>query len=67
MVNTVLLKKSIKNSGLKIKFIAEKAGMVRYTLYNKINGKSEFTASEIVALTKILCLSKQERDNIFLC
>lgn len=67
MVDTTLLKENIRKSGLKIKFIAEKTGTSRHTLYNKINGKSEFTASEIVVLTKVLCLSKQERDEIFLC
>ena len=66
MLNSFLLKEKIKESGMTIKAIAEKIGMTRETLYNKISGKSEFTASEIVALSEVLRLSKEDRDYIFL-
>ena len=66
MINTELLREKIKESGLKVCFVAENSGILRETLYNKMSGKSEFTASEIVALTKTLRLSREERDNIFL-
>lgn len=66
MVNTILLRNKIRDSGLKINYIAQRSGILRETLYNKLNGKSEFTASEIVSLTKILSLTKKERDEIFL-
>lgn len=66
MVNKSLLRNKIRESGLKINYIAQSSGILRETLYNKLNGKSEFTASEIVSLTKILSLTKQERDEIFL-
>lgn len=46
--------------------IAEKTGILRATLYNRLKGVGEFTASEIVALTKVLHLTKPERDEIFL-
>lgn len=46
--------------------ISNKTGIKRGTLYNKVNGMSEFTASEIVSLTDVLHLSKDERDEIFL-
>lgn len=66
MTDIDLLKEKIKDSGLKIIFIAEKTGILRETLYNRLNGKGEFTASEIVALSDVLRLSKADRDKIFL-
>lgn len=66
MANTLLLKDKISESGMTVKAIAEKTGILRETLYNKMAGRSEFTASEIVALSELLKLSKDDRDNIFL-
>lgn len=66
MTDIDLLKEKIKDSGLKIVFIAEKTGILRETLYNRLNGKGEFTASEIVALSDVLRLNKADRDKIFL-
>ena len=51
MTNTELLEKLIKDSGLKLAFIAEKLGITRQALYKKIKGLANFTAPEI----KILC------------
>ena len=65
MTDFVLLNEKIKESGMTIKAIAEKSNIVRETLYNRLNGKGEFTASEIVALTKTLHLNKAERETIF--
>lgn len=65
MANTELLKTKIKESGLSMKFIAENTGILRETLYKRMQNPN-FRASEIVALTKILNLSKEERDDIFL-
>lgn len=45
--------------------IAEKSGILRETLYNKLNGSVEFKASEILRLSKALRLSTEERDLIF--
>ena len=45
--------------------ISDKSGILRETLYNRLNGKGEFTASEIVGITRTLNLSKPERDKIF--
>lgn len=66
MADVGLLKEKITDSGMTVKAIANKTGILRETLYNKMAGKSEFTASEIVSLTEVLRLSKDERDNIFL-
>lgn len=66
MLNAELLQKKIANSGMSITFISKKVGIARETLYNKINGKSDFSATEIVALTELLRLTRAERDKIFL-
>lgn len=66
MANFELLNKKIAESGMTIAAIAEKCGITRETFYNKLNGISEFKASEIVSFTKVLRLTKSERDEIFL-
>lgn len=66
LVNIKLLEQKIDDSGMTMMAIAEKTGILRATLYNRLKGVGEFTASEIVALTKVLHLTKPERDEIFL-
>lgn len=66
MLNEKKLDEAIKNSGMTVKAIAEKSGILRETLYNRLNGRGEFTASEIVSLTNTLHLTKKQRDEIFL-
>ena len=66
MTDTVLLKQRIKDSGLKLQFIAEKMGISRYTLTMKINNDSEFTTSEVESICNILGIdSLTERNDIF--
>jgi len=65
MTDFVLLKKAIEKSGMPMTVIAARSGIKRETLYNRLNGVGEFTASEIVALTKTFRLTKAERDSIF--
>ena len=66
MTDTEKLKEKIKDSGMTMTSIAKKSYIPRETLYNRLNGIGEFTASEIVGLTYALKLSKHERDIIFL-
>lgn len=66
MPNIELLKERIDESGMTKVAIASKSGMLRETLYNRLDGKGEFTANEIVGLSKTLNLSKPDRDKIFL-
>ena len=66
MTDKEMLLDKIKDSGMTMKAIAEKSGMKRANIYNKLNGRGEFTASEIVALSEVLRLTKPERDKIFL-
>lgn len=65
MPDLKLLQKQISDSGMTMVAIAQKSGISRETLYNKLNGQSEFKASEIVGLTKALKLSTEDRDTIF--
>ena len=66
MTDTELLKKKINESGLRFNFIAEKMGLSRSGLYQKINGNNEFSQSEIVKLCELLNIkSIQERQVIF--
>lgn len=65
MVNIDLLKETIDNSGMTKVSISGRAGISRETLYNRLDGIGEFTASEIMGITRALKLSKEEREDIF--
>ena len=65
MTDLKMLKLRIDDSGMTMVAISQKTGILRETLYNRLNGKGEFTASEIVALSKVLNLSASERAAIF--
>lgn len=64
MANVELLRKKMKESGMTVTAIADKSGICRETLYNRMNN-GNFYASEISALTKTLRLTRKERDDIF--
>lgn len=66
MVNTEMLMAKIGKSGLKLSYIAANAGLSYAGLRKKLDGETDFKASEIVALSSLLHLSKNERDTIFL-
>lgn len=57
MTNFELLNKKIRERGLSMTELSRRTGILRGTLYNRLAGTGEFTASEIVALTKHLELS----------
>ena len=65
MVKLDLLNNRIKDSGMTVVSIAEKTGVSRETLYNKLNGTVDFKASEILSISDVLRLSVKERDEIF--
>lgn len=65
MVDFENLRGRMKSSGMTITAIAKKSGISRETIYNRLKGVGEFTASEIDALTKTLCLTKEEQEKIF--
>lgn len=66
MTNTDLLKRAIEESGMKIGVILQRMKIKSYsTLRDKIEGRREFTASEIYKLCEILHLDKDQMDEIF--
>lgn len=65
MTDCVLLKQRIDESGISISFIADKIGISRETLYNKLCGKTEFKVSEVSTLARLLRLTPKEVDKIF--
>lgn len=65
MVDTILLKEIIRESGYKSRFIAEKVGISYQALLNKINNLTDFKAPEIAALCGLLKISPEMRDKIF--
>jgi DNA-binding phage protein len=66
MTDNEMLLSKIKESGMTMTAVAKKTGIDRTTLYNRLKGIGEFTASEIVSLSNVLHLTKPERDKIFL-
>lgn len=65
MANVELLRKKISDSGMTMTAISNKSGILRETMYNRMKS-GDFYASEIAALTRVLHLSRKERDDIFL-
>lgn len=66
MTNGKMLREVIEKSGFKYFYVAECMGISRYTLQNKLDGKTEFVASEIATLSRLLHLTEEQRELIFL-
>lgn len=66
MTNTDLLRKAIKDAGLKISAVMEALGIKSYnTMAAKINNVKTFTVREIEILCVLLKLTKEQREQIF--
>ena len=65
MANIEALKEKISDTGMPISTLAKRAGITRGTLYNRLAGVGEFTASEIMGITSSLKLTRTERERIF--
>lgn len=65
MVDVERLKARIKDSGMTIVSICEKANMTRETFYNRLRDPN-YTISEALKLKGILHLSNSEFEEIFL-
>lgn len=65
MTNTEELQKCISVSGISITFLAKQLGISREGFYNKLNGITEFKASEIAKIAQLLRLTDAERNFIF--
>lgn len=60
-----LLRKKIDQSGLKLTYVAERLGISYQGLKKKLDGDTEFKASEIAVLKDVLQLSDVEVQDIF--
>lgn len=65
MTNTAMLEDYIKKSGYKKAFLADAIGNSRQGFALKCNNKSEFRASEIDTLCKLLNITVKDRMAIF--
>ena len=65
MTNTSLLEDYIKRSGYRKSSIAEYIGITAYAFALKCNNKSEFKATEIDMLCKLLRIGIKDRMSIF--
>lgn len=65
MTNTTLLEQYIQKSGYKKSFIAEQLGLTVYGFMLKVNNKSEFKASEMTILCKLLKINAEDKEAIF--
>lgn len=65
MTDTNRLNQAIRASGYRIAFIAGQLGLSYPGLKKKIDGETEFKASEIITLSNILDLTAEERETIF--
>lgn len=65
MINTALLRKKIKDSGHGFCCIAKRCGLTYQEFKEKLNGETEFMASEIMMLKEILNISDNEVELIF--
>ena len=66
MTNTSLLRKAIKDAGLKIYAVMEALEIKSYTtMRDKINNVKNFTVREIEILCALLKLTQEQREQIF--
>lgn len=66
MTDRALLEQAIERSGVKVAKLMEAANIKSYaTFRGRLNNDTEFTASEIQAITNTLRLTTEERDRIF--
>lgn len=66
VTNTAMLRDIIAKSGLKLEYLADKCGISRQSLSNKIMNRNFFTAKEIEALcSELRITSLTEKERIF--
>jgi cyanate lyase len=65
MVFTEKLQEEMKNHGYTIEKLAEELGKSRTCVFNKIHNKTEFTASEVNKISRVLKLTRSSTQSIF--
>lgn len=66
MVDRERLREIIEDSGMTLEALGRKSGVKPYTITRRLNGDGDFTAPEIVGLSKALKLTKTLQREIFL-
>ncbi len=64
-MNAQLLDKTVKDSGLKWTYIANRLGITTQAVRNKRKGLTDFTKSEQEVLASVLNMSEEQRLFIF--
>lgn len=65
MTNSKLFREKVESLGITYTYLAEKTGITRESLYGKVQNKTEFKASEILNISKVLQLEQKEINDIF--
>lgn len=66
MTDTNELRKRIKDSGLKLEYIAAQLGISRFTLSKKIENETEFKTSEVQKMCEVLnIVEPSDKEAIF--
>lgn len=65
MTDTKKFREKVENSGITFTYLAKKLGITRESLYKKMKNETEFKASEILNISKVLRLTENERNEIF--
>lgn len=66
-MNCKLLRERIGESGYKLTHVAKITGLTYQGFLNKLNGDSDFRLTEIHAISELLGLDMQDREDIFFC
>lgn len=64
-INLILLSEKIEQSGMKKKAVAEKMQLTPAGLANKLNGKRDFSATEIKGIASAINLTGDDILSIF--
>lgn len=65
MVDYEALRRKVKVSGYKRKYLAKRMGLSDSSLRNKLDGRTQLKISEVEQLCRLLNIGTQERDRIF--
>lgn len=60
------IRELIVNNGLKFETVADNLGITRKTLHSRLSGETDFKVSEITGIIRLLRLTDEERQEIFL-
>lgn len=64
-MNFKLVNQYIRDSGLKLGYIAKQLGITYAALHNKMKGKHPFTLQELTILRDLLKLDDDQWDSLF--